>query len=104
MTIKAILFCLFLYVGLVWVGAAYWFSGEDIRHYGLLGTGLGLLLVLVLVIGARLLGWWRLWRAKAAVRPAAAAKPVAVVHPDDEALAALIAEANAALGKLPAFA
>jgi type VI secretion system protein ImpL len=105
MTIKGLLFCLFLYVGLVWVGAAYWNTGDDIRRIGLLGTGIGFLAVLVLVIGARLLAWWRLSRAKSAARPAAtaAAKPAATVHPDDEALTALIAEANAALAKLPAY-
>ena len=32
MTIKGLLFCLFLYVGLVWVGAAYWNTGDDIRR------------------------------------------------------------------------
>lgn len=106
MTIKGLLFCLFLYVGLVWVGSAYWYTGDDIRRIGLLGTGIGFLAVLILVIGARLLGWWRLSRARSAARPAVAvaAKPPAAVHPDDEALTALIAEANAALVKLPAFA
>ena len=104
MTIKSLLLCLFLFVGLVWVGAAYWFTGEDIRHYGLLGTGIGLLTVLVLVIGARLLGAWRLWRARAAARPVATPKPTAPVHPDDDAVTALIAEANTVLSKLPAFA
>lgn len=104
MTIKSLLFCLFLYVGLVWVAVAYWFTGADIRRYGLLGTAIGLAAVLVLVIGARVLSWWHLWRAKAAVRPAAAAKPPVAGHPDDEALAALINEANATLAKSESFA
>lgn len=104
MTFKSLLFCLFLYIALAWVGAAYLYQGPDIIHYGLLWTAIGLIAVLVFVIGARLFGFWRLWRAKAAARPAAAPKPSAPVHPEDEAMAVLLAEANAALAKAPAFA
>src|SRR5215831_12348599 len=59
---------------------------------------------LAFIIGARLFGWWRLWRIKAAARPAAPAKPAPMVHADDAALAALIADANAALAKAPGYA
>ena len=104
MTIKSLLFCLFLYVCLVWVGAAYLNTGPDIQHYGLLWTAIGLIAVLAFIIGARLFGWWRLWRAKAAARPAPVAKSVPAVHPDDEAMSALVAEANAALAKAPSLA
>ena len=49
MTIKSLFFCLFLYVCLVWVGAAYFnTTGAEIQHYGLLGTAIGLIAVLVL--------------------------------------------------------
>ena len=41
---------------------------------------------------------------KAAARPAPPPKSVAPVHPDDEAMSALVAEANAALAKAPSFA
>ena len=104
MTIKSLFFCLFLYVCLVWVGSAYLNTGQDIQHYGLLFTAIGLIAVLAFIIGARLFGWWRLSRAKAAVRPAPPPKSVAPVHPDDEAMSALVAEANAALAKAPSFA
>src|SRR6185312_12414264 len=104
MAIKSLLFCLFLYVALAWVGAAYLYQGPDIMHYGLLWTALGLIAVLVLIIGARVFGWWRLWKAKAAARPAAVPKAAAAVNPEDEPMAALLAEANAALAKAPAFA
>ena len=104
MTIKSLLFCLFLYVCLVWVGAGYLNTGPDIVHYGLLWTAIGLIAVLAFIIGARLFGWWRLRRAKAAARPAPAMKPVPSIHPDDEAMNALIAEANAALAKAPSLA
>ncbi len=103
MTIKSLLFCLFLYVCLVWVGAAYFNTGPDIQHYGLLWTAIGLIAVLAFMIGARLFGWWRLWRAKAAARPAPVAKSVPAMHPDDEAMSSLIAEANAALAKAPSL-
>jgi len=106
-TIKSLFFCLFLYVCLVWVGSAYFNTSEpDILHSGLLWTGIGLIAVLVFIIGARLVGWWRLSRAKAAARPAPASAPKAVapVHPDDEAMSALLAEANAALAKAPSVA
>ena len=104
MTIKSLLFCLFLYVCLVWVGSAYMNTGPDIQHYGLLFTAIGLIAVLAFIIGARLFGWWRLWRAKAAVRPSPVAKSLPALHPDDEAISALIAEANAALAKAPSLA
>src|SRR5579859_4928793 len=104
MAIKSLLFCLFLYVCLVWVGAAYLYQGPDILHYGLLWTAFGLIAVLAFIIGARLFGWWRLSRAKAASRPAPAPKPAPSLHPEDEAIAALMTEANTALSKAPAFA
>lgn len=104
MTIKSLLFCLFLYVCLVWVGAAYFNTGPDITHYGLLWTAIGLIAVLAFIILARLVGWWRLWRTKAATRSAAPLKPATSMHPDDEAMNALLAEANAVLAKAPSFA
>ena len=103
MTIKSLLFCLFLYVCLVWVGAGYLNTGPDIVNYGLLWTAIGLIAVLAFIIGARLFGWWRLRRAKAAARPTPAMKPVPSIHPDDEAMTALIAEANAGLAKAPSL-
>jgi type VI secretion system protein ImpL len=103
-TIKSLLFFLFLYVCLVWVAAAYWHSGRGLRDFGLFWTGVGLIVVLAFIIGARLFYWWRLWRAKAAIRPVAPPKPRQIIHEDDAALAALIGEANATLAKAPAYA
>ena len=60
MTFKSILFCLFLYVCLVWVGAYYFYSGERVQQVGLLWTGAGLLVVLILILASRLVGLWRL--------------------------------------------
>ena len=104
MTIKGLLFILFLCLCLVWVGAAIRHSGPEFQQFGLLWTAWVLIAALAIVVGARLFGWWRLWRAKAAVRPVAPAKPMPVVHEDDAALAALIADANAALAKAPNYA
>ena len=107
MTIKTLLFCIFLYVCLVWVVAAYLFTGDPagLREMGLFWTGAGLLAVLVFIIAARIWGWWRLWRARTAARPraAAAGKPAPVIHEDDTALAALLTEANTALAKAPGY-
>jgi type VI secretion system protein ImpL len=104
-TIKSLLFCLFLYVCLAWVGAAYLYSGSpaDIRHYGLLWTAIGLIALLLLIVGSRLLSWFRIMRAKAAARPPAPARPAAPVNPEDDALIGLLGEANAALAKSPEY-
>lgn len=104
MTIKSLLFILFLYVCLVWVGAAYLHSGAAIQEFGLRWTAVGLISLLVLLAVGRVVHWWRLWRARVAARPAAPARTQTVVHEDDAALAALIAEANAVLAKSPAYA
>jgi type VI secretion system protein ImpL len=103
MTIKSLLFLLFLYICLVWVGAAYLHSGPAVQEFGLRWTAIGLMVVFAYIAGAHLFGWWRRWKARPA-RPAAAAKPEPVVHEDDAALAALIAEANTTLAKAPAYA
>jgi len=103
-SIKTLLFVLFLYVCLVWVGAHYCTLAPSCLEFGFRWTALGLIAVLAFVIGARILGWWRLWRAKSAIRPAAAAKPTPMVHEDDAALAALITEANAGLAAAPGYA
>ena len=61
---KSLLFGLFLYIALVWVGGAYLYTGSDIVQFGLKWTAIGLIVLLALVVGARIWGWWRLWRAK----------------------------------------
>ncbi len=101
---KSLIFALFLYVSLVWVGAVYLYSGPKIQEFGLLWTIIGLIALLAIIAGARLWGWWRLWRAKSVGRPAVATKPAPIIHEDDAALAALVAEANANLAKAPAYA
>ena len=103
MTIKSLLFLLFLYICLVWVGAAYLHSGPAFEEFGLRWTAIGLIAVFAWIAGTHLFSWWRRWRARPP-RPKSAAKPELVVHEDDAALAALIAEANATLAKAPAYA
>jgi type VI secretion system protein ImpL len=86
------------------VGAAYLYKGPDILHNGLLWTAIGLIAVLASIVGARLFGLWRSWRAKAAVRPAPAIHSVPSGDPHDVEMSALIAEANAVLAKAPSLA
>src|ERR1035438_2880932 len=104
MSIKSLLFVLFLYVCLVWVAVAYFYSGAQLREAGLLWTGAGLLAVMLLMIGARLTVWLKARRAKAAMAPSVARRPAEPVHEDDVTLAAILAEANATLAKAPAWA
>jgi type VI secretion system protein ImpL len=101
-TIKTLLFLLFLYICLVWVGAAYLNSGPDIVQFGLKWTAVGLIAVFGLIVGSHLFSWWRRWRAKPAT-PKAVRKPEPIVHEDDAALAKLIAEANNSLRKAPGY-
>jgi type VI secretion system protein ImpL len=107
MTFKVLFVSLLLYIALAWVGAAYLYTGPDVVHHALLWTAIGLIAVLAFIIFSRLFGWWRLSQAKRAAKPAAAPAAAATAgpaHPDDQALLTLIAEANAALAKSPAFA
>lgn len=103
MTIKSILFILFLCLCLIWAVAVYQYVGPEVFNHGLLWTILLLSAVLILMIGSRLWGWWRLWRVKGAQHPVISAQPAPAVHEDDAALAALIGEANAALAKAPGY-
>src|SRR5205814_9987228 len=101
---KSLIFALFLYVSLVWVGAVYLYSGPKIQEFGLLWTIIGLIALLAIIAGARLWGWWRHWRATSPDRPAVATKPAPLIREDDAALAAQVAEANANPAKAPAYA
>jgi type VI secretion system protein ImpL len=103
LTIKTLIFALFLYVSLVWVGAAYLRPGRGIQEFGLFWTAMGLVAVLAIIVAARLLGWWRLWRARRATRPAAPPKPAPAVSPDEATLSALLAEANLNLRRMPEY-
>jgi type VI secretion system protein ImpL len=102
-TIKTLLFLLFLYICLVWVGAAYLHSGPELLDFGLKWTLVGLAVLFAVVIASHLLKWWRQWRAQPAPREKVPAKPAPAIHEDDAALAAAIAEANATLTKAPDF-
>jgi len=106
MTIKGLLFYLCVYLSLVWVLALdqHMRSGRDLFEFGLRWTAIGLGMLFVLVIGARLFAWYRLSQARAASRPASVPKPKLAIHEDDAALTALIAEANATLAKASAYA
>jgi len=104
MSIKTLLFILFLYVCLVWVGAAYFCSGPEFRQTGLLWTGAGLLALLLFLLAARLITWWRGRRAAKAAAPKIRPATPEPVDEQHAALRSILAEANAALGKIPAYA
>jgi type VI protein secretion system component VasK len=101
-SIKSLLFGLFLYICLVWVAVAYWHSGVE---NGLYWTAIGLIALLGYLVLAQVAGWWRLRRARAAARPVNRTAPAAppIVHEDDAALAMLLEEANMALAKAPGY-
>ena len=101
MSIKSLLLFLFLYVCLVWVGAAILKEGPEIRQFGLFWTAAGLIAVLAWIVIAWLWGWFRIARARAAAKPKTTPKgPAAIgLHEDDAALLALIQEAKISLAK-----
>jgi type VI secretion system protein ImpL len=99
--LKTLFALLLLYVCLIWVWAAYRHP-DDLVKFGLFWTACGLITLLAGIVGTRLFAAWRLWRAKAALRPPTPLKVPQVVNEDEAAVAALIAEANATLAKSPA--
>jgi type VI secretion system protein ImpL len=108
MTIRGTIFLLVLYILLVWVLVFLFFgqAGEEqVVRQGLLWTAAGIGALLAWLIFERILGWWRLRRARAKAKPAPA-QPVAPrpLHDDDAALISLIAEADNRLAQAPGSA
>ena len=102
MSIRTLIFILFLYVCLVWIAAFGLRTGPEIEPFGLLWTAAGIIAVLALVILSWVFGVWRSHRAKVRQKPPAPEKPAPVTHPDDAAISALIRDANSALAKISA--
>lgn len=104
MTIRAMLFLLFLYTLLVWIVSAY--LGGDFVRLGLFWTGAGVAALLAWLICERILAWWRLRRARKTASPpqsGAAVKTSIALHPDDAALRQLVDEANSRLAQAEAW-
>ena len=101
MSIKSLLLFLFLYVCLVWVGAALLHEGPDIPKFGLFWTAAGLIVVLSWIIISWAWGWFRVAKARSAAKPKSAPKPTPAValHEDDAALLSLIEEAKVSLAR-----
>ncbi len=103
MTIRRLLFILFLYVLLVWIIAAYLFFGDPgkLVKQGLLWTAIGIASLLLWLILERLIGWWRLRRSQKAAKPVSASAPPLQTHEDDAALLSLLREADQRLAEAP---
>jgi type VI secretion system protein ImpL len=101
-SIKILLFILFLYVSLVWVAAVGLHSGPEIQTFGLFWTAVGIAAILAFVLLSRIYSVWKIYRARPR-KQKIAAKPLQqkVVHPEDAALQALLAQANATLARIP---
>jgi len=101
MSIKSLLLFLFLYVCLVWVGAALLKDGPEIRTFGLFWTATGLIAVLAWIVFSWAWGWFRVAKARSAAKPKSvpSAAPVVAMHEDDAALLALIQEAKTSLAR-----
>src|SRR4051812_4906941 len=106
MSIRAILFLLFLYVALAWVVVALLGVQEGVGtpliiQRGLLWTAIGIAVVFVWLIAQQIFGWWRLHRARAKAKPPVPEPVARRVHDDDAAFAALIADADEKLARAP---
>lgn len=103
--IRRLLFILFLYILLVWILAAYLYSGDvqKLVHDGLLWTAIGVAGLLLWLVLERVIGWWRVRRIQRAARPApqTAAVQVRQMHEDDAALVSLLREADHRLAQAP---
>src|SRR5215831_7201087 len=103
MSIRALLFLLFLYVLLVWLVVFYVFGGagvDEIVRRGVFWSAIGVGALIVWLVGERIFAWWR-------SRPTHGSKPgqqisaSLPVHEDDAAFARLIAEADERLRQAP---
>jgi len=103
MTIRRLLFLLFLYVLLVWIVAAYLFFGDSRKliSQGLLWTAIGIASLLIWLILERLIGWWRLRRSQNQAKPVPKAAQPVQMHEDDAALINLLREADQRLAAAP---
>jgi type VI secretion system protein ImpL len=100
-SIKILLFILFLYVSLIWVAAVGLRSGPEIQTFGLFWTAVGIAAVLAFVILSRIHGVWKVHRARPRKQRVSEKPEQKVVHPQDAAISALLDQANATLARLP---
>jgi type VI secretion system protein ImpL len=103
MTIRRLLFILFLYILLVWIIAAYLYFGDPgtLVRQGLLWTAIGIAGLLLWLILERLIGWWRLRRSQKAARPVSPPAQSLQMHEDDAALLSILREADQRLAEAP---
>ena len=103
MTIRKLLFILFLYILLVWIIAAYLHSSDlaALKDLGFLWTAVGVAALLIGVLLERVFSWWRTRQAQKTAKPAQAAARPNVLQEDDAALLNLIKEADLRLAQAP---
>src|SRR5215472_11848710 len=104
MTIRRLIFVLFLYVLLAWIIAALLHPGDvpGLIQQGLLLTAIGLGVLLVLVLVERVTSWWRASRAQKAASPvAASAASSEPLQEDDLEMIRLLREADQRLSQAP---
>ncbi|HEY6345544.1 MAG TPA: type VI secretion protein IcmF/TssM N-terminal domain-containing protein [Bryobacteraceae bacterium] len=101
MTIRRLIFVLFLYILLIWIIALR--RATDTTQFGLLWTAIGVAVLLAIVLLERVISWWWARRAPNAAPPAAAAQgaPAKVLHEDDVELLRLVREADQRLSGAP---
>ena len=92
MKVRNLLFLLFLYVLLVWIVAFY--LGKDVVDRGLIGTAIGIALLLLWLIGERLFTWWAERRERRANMPKSTPTGKNVLSDEDRAFGALLREAE----------
>jgi type VI secretion system protein ImpL len=103
MTIRRLLFILFLYILLVWTIVAYLDFGDSRKlvSQGLLWTAVGIGVLLLWLILERVIGWLRTRQAQQAAKPASRAPQAVQMHEDDIALVSLLKEADQRLAQAP---
>jgi len=103
MTIRRLVFILFLYIFLVWTVAALLHGGDakQLIYFGLLWTAVGVGALLVIVVLERLVSWWWARRAEKAAPPTAQEASPKALHEDDAEFIRLLREADQRLGQAP---
>src|SRR4051794_32528111 len=100
MTIRGLIFLLFLYLLLAWLLVFYVYSGAgsgEIVQRGVLWSAIGVAALMLWLIVERVLNWGRSRAARKVRTPLPQPAAKLPIHEDDAAFAGLIAEADSNL-------